>query len=146
MEVIKEFKGKYRFLSNFSPSIIEAGGITYFTMEHYYQAMKTPITSERLKIARVSTATETKRLGRQVILRPDWEDIKIPIMKWGLIEKFKHPELAKLLLATGNAYLTEGNYWHDNIWGDCYCGRPACIEPGQNLLGKTLMEVRDILK
>ena len=40
--------------------------------------------------------------------------------------------------------LIEGNYWHDNYWGNCLC--PKCKEiEGQNQLGKILMKVRSTL-
>jgi ribA/ribD-fused uncharacterized protein len=155
MEIIKEFKGEHEIYSNFYPSIIKAGWITYPTVEHYFQAMKTlphttieiadhegkPITINlRLWISLAPTPLNAKQLGRRLELRPDWEDIKIPVMRWGLIEKFKHPELAKQLLATGNAVLEEGNLWHDKFWGiDLKTGI------GDNHLGKLLMEVRNNL-
>ena len=60
--------------------------------------------------------------------------------------KFKqNADLANKLLATGDSELIEGNRWHDNVWGDCECSR--CINrPGRNLLGKALMEVREVLR
>lgn len=37
--------------------------------------------------------------------------------------------------------LVEGNYWHDNIWGNCECAK--CISfAGQNLLGQLLEVLR----
>lgn len=45
------------------------------------------------------------------------------------------------LLAAGDAELVEGNYWHDNYWGQRSC--PRCINAIRfNQLGKTLMRVR----
>ena len=59
--------------------------------------------------------------------------------------KFLHnPELAEKLKNTGNAELIEGNNWHDNFWGDCGCNRCRSI-PGQNTLGKLLIECRAAL-
>ena len=46
-----------------------------------------------------------------------------------------HPELKEKLLATGDAYLEEGNTWGDRIWG-VYQGQ------GENRLGKILMKIR----
>lgn len=56
----------------------------------------------------------------------------------------RNPELGKLLIATGDALLEEGNKWHDNFWGDCTCDDCRDIE-GENWLGKLLMQVRDEL-
>ncbi len=38
---IREFKGEFRFLSNFFPSRIYHDGIEYPTVEHAFQAAKT---------------------------------------------------------------------------------------------------------
>ena len=48
------------------------------------------------------------------------------------------------LLSTSNATLVEGNWWHDNFWGDCYCPKCKGI-PGANTLGRLLMELRSKL-
>jgi predicted NAD-dependent protein-ADP-ribosyltransferase YbiA (DUF1768 family) len=58
--------------------------------------------------------------------------------------KFGLAWLAERLLATEGEDLVEGNYWHDQIWGDCNCHVHQSI-PGQNLLGKLLMRVRSEL-
>ena len=63
----------------------------------------------------------------------------------GLRKKFANPELRDLLLATGDEELVEGNYWHDNEWGNCTCPRCKNI-PGKNKLGKLLMQVREEIK
>jgi predicted NAD-dependent protein-ADP-ribosyltransferase YbiA (DUF1768 family) len=57
-------------------------------------------------------------------------------------EKYKqNPYLAEALLATGDAELEEGNWWHDNTWGACKCEK--CIEQlKENWLGKILMLFR----
>lgn len=85
----------------------------------------------------------SKRLGREVELRPDWDEVKYQVMTQLVMAKFfDHPELTKQLLDTGDALLIEGNSWHDNIWGDCRCGRPECSKPGLNWLGHILMVAR----
>ena len=53
----------------------------------------------------------------------------------------RHEELRKKLLATGDAYIVEGNHWHDNFWGNCSCSRCDRLV-GQNHLGKILMLIR----
>ena len=50
--------------------------------------------------------------------------------------KFQWPDLQVKLLATGDAYLEEGNTWGDRIWG-------TVDGQGENRLGKILMQVRD---
>jgi predicted NAD-dependent protein-ADP-ribosyltransferase YbiA (DUF1768 family)/hypoxanthine phosphoribosyltransferase len=69
----------------------------------------------------------------------DWNQRRIVLMAELLLEKFKHPELAEMLLKTGDKYLVEGNTWNDVSWG-VSGGR------GRNLLGVMLMEIRDSLR
>ena len=139
--MIVEFDGEYAFLSNFYPSTIYHDGITYPTNEHFFQAMKTLDIDERKAIAAADTPGKAKRMGRNVKLRPDWEKIKVDVMRLGLILKFTDAELAEKLIATGDEELVEGNWWHDNTWGNCHCTE-CSRKGGRNLLGMLLMEVR----
>jgi len=138
---IDRFTGEYEFLSNFFPSPIRMhDGMTYPTVEHAFQAHKTHSLLLRLTISDLSTPNESKRAGRQLELRDDWEDIKDFIMEEALRQKFvTHSELKEKLLATRNAELIEGNTWGDTYWG-------VCRGKGKNRLGKLLMALRDKLK
>lgn len=133
--MIDQFKDEYFFLSNFYPSEIIIDNITFPTVEHYFQAMKTVNQSEIIKIADALTPGEAKRLGRRVHLRADWESIKDEVMLNGLRKKFSIPELKDKLLATKEEYLVEGNTWGDKYWG-------ICDGEGENHLGILLMKVR----
>ena len=135
------FENEFEFLSNFSKSEIILDGIIYPTVEHFFQAMKTKDPIQRAEIAAAPTPGKAKRLGRQVQLRSDWEEIKEQVMEDGLRLKFADPELKAKLLATGDKYLEEGNTWHDNYWGVCYCVNCQDIM-GKNHLGKLLMKLR----
>lgn len=143
--MIKEFDGIYAFLSNFWTSPIEFEGIVYPTNEHFFQAMKTLDPKARKAIAAAPTPGKAKRMGRNVQLRADWEQVKEEIMLRGLRLKFKDPHLRISLLMTGDQELIEGNWWHDNTWGNCSCERCHVIH-GRNLLGKLLMKVRQEIK
>lgn len=142
--MIAEFKDEYEFLSNFYPSPFTVDGIYYPTVEHYFQAMKTLNIEKRKEIAAASTPGRAKRLGRTVELRPDWEEVKIDVMRNGLAYKFAHhSDLRRKLIATGDQYLEEGNHWCDNFWGSCHCLK--CQDKvGQNNLGKLLMQLREL--
>ena len=59
--------------------------------------------------------------------------------------KFAIPELREKLLATKDAELIEGNWWHDNFWGNCLCSKCKDIQ-GKNMLGKLLMKEREQIK
>lgn len=140
MKIINCFDGEFAFLSNFYNSPIEKDGIVYPTNEHFFQAMKTLDNEERKRIAAAETPGKAKRMGRNVKLRPDWEECKYQVMKEGLTLKFLcHKELAEKLIATGDAQLIEGNWWGDTTWG-------ICNGVGENHLGKLLMEIRGDLR
>ena len=143
--MIVEFDGDYAFLSNFYPSTIYHEGITYPTNEHFFQAMKTLDIDERKAIAAAETPGLAKRMGRNVKLRPDWEQVKVDVMRTGLMLKFTDAALAEKLLATGDEELVEGNWWHDNTWGNCHCTE-CSRKGGRNLLGMLLMELRKELQ
>lgn len=138
--MIGNFDGKYAFLSNFYPSsVTDEDDITYPTVEHYFQAMKTLDKAQRFNMAIQSTPRKAKRLGRKCNLRPDWESIKDSIMEDALRKKFSDPILKKALLDTGDEYLEEGNTWGDQYWG-------VCNGTGKNKLGKLLMKLREEFK
>ena len=143
--MINRFEGKYSFLSNFYQSTISDGNLMFPTVEHMFQAAKTTDMVEYEKIACARTPNEAKYLGRHVALREDWEEVKEQVMYKALVEKFSIPDLRRLLLATGDEELVEGNVWHDNTWGNCTCERCRNIE-GQNKLGKLLMKIREEIK
>lgn len=144
--MITEFDGKYAFLSNFFYAPFVYDGIIYPTNEHFFQAMKTLDQEKRKQIAEAKTPGAAKRMGRQVQLREDWEEVKYTAMRVGVERKFDaHPGLAEKLIATGDAILIEGNSWHDNTWGSCFCSKCAAIA-GKNWLGEILMERRKELK
>ncbi len=133
------FRNEYWFLSNMYPIDLKVNGVLYHSSENYYQSHKTESTCARCLIAGV-TPRESKRLGRRVTLRSDWNDVKINVMKDALFYKFSQDkDLRDKLIATGNTELIEDNTWNDRFWG-------VCNGEGINHLGKLLMELRDELK
>jgi len=144
--MINNFDREYAFLSNFYNSpMIGFDGINYPTVEHAFQAQKTLNYKERLMIANALTPGKAKRLGRQVQLRDGWNNIKNEVMYNYVFHKFsQNPDLKQKLIDTNFEYLEEGNTWHDNYWGNCYCAKCQYIK-GENHLGKILMQVRDEL-
>ena len=116
-------------------------GVAYWTVENYYQAMKTLNEIHRKQIAGMSAA-KAKKAGRKVELRPNWEEVKLSVMEKALKHKFQEgTSQHKKLMETGSEEIVEQNYWHDNYWGQCTC--PKCSgRKGQNILGKMLMQIR----
>lgn len=134
--MIDKFTGEYRWLSNFYPAEILYDGLTYPTSEHAYQAAKTLDVKKRQYIANLPSPGKAKRAGQLVVLRADWEQVKIAVMREIVRAKFsQHPDLRFKLVQTGDEELVEGNTWGDRFWG-------VCNGSGQNQLGKILMEVR----
>lgn len=140
-DVINRFDGDYEFLSNFANTLIrDDEGIYYTTVEAAFQAAKTHDLELRRRMARFKPG-EAKRFGRKVDLRPDWEEVKDEVMYQFVKQKFSDNSFGyrDKLLATGDAELVEGNYWHDTYWG-------VCNGVGKNRLGKILMRVREELR
>lgn len=138
---IQDFSGEYEFLSNFYERPFFWYGRTYPSLEHAYQAAKATNAKDWDSVFYTGTPGESKKAGRKIKCRSDWEHVKYNIMEDLLMHKFRSREMAELLVATGDAHLLEGNVWHDNIWGNCWC--PKCKDkPGTNWLGIALMTTR----
>ena len=129
----------YSEFSNFAIYPIHIDGITFPTVEHFYQWSK--ITNEKYKemILQTPNPVEAKRIGgyKKARMRNDWDKIKFDVMYRAVKAKFEqHPELMNLLLNTGDSKLVHDSPW-DNYWGNGPKG------DGYNMLGKILMEIRD---
>ena len=135
---ILEFRGEYRWLSNFAPSTVVYGGVKYPTVEHAYQAAKTVNAEERWKIQECKTPGKAKRVGKTVTLRSTWLIQRHFVMKELLLQKFGSNPYRDLLLDTGDEELIEGNNWGDTYWG-------VCNGVGENYLGVTIMNIRNYI-
>jgi ribA/ribD-fused uncharacterized protein len=138
MKNITQFQGENRWLSNFWDAEITYEGITYPTVEHAYQANKSTSDMIRKAIAELPYPSNAKKSGKSIVIRDDWEDVKLSIMEDLVRLKFQIPELAEKLKATSDVELIEGNYWNDTFWGVC-----LKTGTGENNLGKILMRIRD---
>jgi ribA/ribD-fused uncharacterized protein len=95
---------------------------------------------EREEILKAATPGRARRLGQKVSMRPDWDDVKIIIMRELTRIKFQNPGLREKLICTGRHHLIEGAPWGDRFWG-------VCEGEGENHLGRILMDVRaEIMK
>ena len=136
---IKGFFGDYRFLSNFELGRVVFEGVQYPSSENAYQAAKSLDPQVRAKFVNISP-NESKKLGRKIDVREDWEEVKYGIMYQIVLDKFsRNYELGDLLIETGDKYLEETNNWKDKVWG-------VCDGVGKNWLGKILMDVRTQIK
>jgi len=127
--------------SNYHPSKCEYEGLQYENGEAAFQSAKTLNKEERRKFQTVNPSA-AKRMGRQLELRPNWEEVKYNVMLDILLSKFQEPSLKQMLLDTGSKIIVEDTTgWHDNEWGDCSCEK-CKSQQGKNLLGKALVEIR----
>lgn len=136
--MISAFRGKYYFLSNFYAAPVVWDGVSYKNNEAAFQSAKVG-REYRQEFAEL-TASEAKKLGRKVPLRPDWENVKERIMYEVCLAKFsQNEELKEKLLLTGECALEECNTWGDKVWG-------TVNGEGENKLGKILMKIREELR
>lgn len=135
--VIDRFRGEYDFLSNFFYAPIGYRSYTYMTNEHAYQAARAITRYDHHYVATAPSAKEAKRRGHQIRSNPDWEFMKLEIMKEIVKAKFdQHPMLKVRLMATSPHFLAEGNDWGDKYWG-------TVDGVGENNLGEILMALRE---
>ncbi len=93
-----------------------------------------------LNISILETPGEAKKYGRTVVMRSDWDEVKLEVMENIVRAKFMQlPYLREKLLLTEDIILEEGNTWGDTFWG-VYDGE------GTNHLGLILMKVRKELQ
>lgn len=148
--MIDIFRGEYDWLSNFYMRPISVGGVPLKSNEHFYHSCRTVNPQEVKFILDAPTAYEAKKRSRTVTTRSNWHAINVGAMAIGLWYKFTYNlDLQGKLLLTGDKVLIEGNWWHDNFWGDCKFGRGfvgVCERcqfiKGQNKLGKLHMQLR----
>lgn len=150
-EVILFWKTKERFggLSNMAAGFpLRINGIEIPTAEALYQACRFPdypdlqreIISQRSPIA-----AKAKSRSNKAKTRPDWENVKVEIMRWCLrVKLVQHwDRFASLLLETEDKPIVEYSR-RDDFWGakELSDGRLK----GRNVLGKLLMELREEVK
>ena len=146
---------EYGFLSNWDLSKFTVSGTVYSSMEQYMMHQKALCFHDdnvARQILETDDVSEIKQLGRMVSGYDDitWNGVRQIIVYEGLLAKFsQNEELRKMLKETGNAILAECAV-KDRIWG---IGLSLTDSnrfdkekwKGQNLLGYSLMMVRDRL-
>lgn len=146
---------KNGYLSNWYMSEFVMDEITFSSMEKYmmYQKAKTFQDQENLEnILQSDDVAQIKEHGRRVKNYDDtvWNGIRQIIVYNGLLEKFsQNEELGKQLKATKESLLAECAVG-DKIWGiGLSMHDPDRMDvakwKGKNLLGFSLMKVREVL-
>lgn len=144
------------FLSNWYPSHFSVDDNKFTSMEQYMMYKKAVIFNDEKianEILSITDVAEIKRLGRLVSGYNDniWNGLRQIIIYEGLIEKFiQNDTLREKLLETQDAILAECAV-KDCIWGIGLSMRDdnrfeMSKWRGQNLLGYSLMMVREKIK
>lgn len=142
--------------SQWADSLFEIDGIQYVTAEQWMMAEKARTFNDEetlQKILYYTSPSVQKKLGRQVKNYNDevWASKRFDAVVKGNYAKFSQNELLKhILLGTGDRILVEASPT-DRIWGIGLAEEdPRCLDEsqwrGQNLLGKALMKVRNMLR
>lgn len=136
------YEQDFYVLSNFSAFSLMWKGIRFPTSEaayHWEKFPNSPSVQEAIAIA-ISAHEAFKIAERNKALRrPDWDSVKVDIMREILREKAnQHEYVRRKLLATGDRELVE-NSWRDDFWGW------GPNKDGKNQLGKLWMEIRSQL-
>lgn len=143
------------YLSNWYYSDFILDGMRFNSVEQYMmynKAITFGDTETAQKILNTNNFKLMKQLGREVHNYNDrvWSSIRYDVVKAGVLAKFsQNAGLAEKLLNTGNSLLAECAV-RDRILGiGLGMSNPDRFNPamwkGQNLLGKVLMDVRNIL-
>lgn len=118
--------------------------------EALYQACRFPHLPEvqREIIAQVSPMTaKMKSKPHRNDSRADWYQVRVGVMRWCLRVKLAqhYTEFGRILLATGDRPIVEESR-KDDYWGAKAVGSDGESLMGQNVLGRLLMELRELLK
>lgn len=143
------------FLSNWYPSVFQLNGIEFFSVEQfmmYRKAMCFHDADIAEQVLGTEDAARIKALGRLVSGFDDnyWSGIRQIVVYEGLTAKFSQNEnLKELLMGTGREILAECAV-KDLVWGIGLSMKDKKRYDrkewrGQNLLGYTLMMVRESL-
>ena len=143
-------------LSQWYPCKFKSNNIEYNCAEQYMMSEKAKLFKDEETYQLILKETSQKKikgLGRLIknFNDEEWNKHKISIVVQGNILKFsQNEELKNFLIGTGDKILVEASPY-DRIWGiGIDENNPYVTNPhkwkGENLLGFSLMEVRDIIK
>lgn len=147
------FTGSLKVPNTKIPGIEHTQGYNFITAEHYMMYSKAILFADYQVAAEILSTINphlVKKLGRKVKnFNPDvWDKYKYKIVVNGNYLKFQqNPTLYSELQQTANMDIAEASPW-DNIWGIGISpakAKAGVVWRGSNLLGKAIVEVRDIL-
>lgn len=115
------------------------------TSEALYQACRFPhLPDIQRRILNEASPMAAKMVSKpyRSQSRPDWDYVRVKVMRWCLVAKLiqNWDAFASLLLSTKNAAIVEESR-KDSFWGAIPCGDERL--EGHNALGRLLMEIRE---
>lgn len=145
---------EYGYFSNFAKYSITVNNIIFNCNEQFIMYTKAKMFNDEetaTLIMQTNNPREIKRLGRLVknFNQKEWENNVNTVADVCNLYKFSsHPQLRTKLLETGNEVIAEASPY-DNIWGigvDSITGKDITKWKGKNILGNSLMRVREIIR
>ena len=146
---------KYGVFSQWYPSeFIDFEGVKYSSAEQYMMYQKALLFQDKetaQEILKENNPKNIKALGRKIKNFDEkvWNDKKLCIVIMGNYHKFSNNvEMGELLLSTGDELIAEASPV-DKIWGigiDEQNAINGADWRGENLLGKSLIVVRNLIK
>ena len=147
--VFLKTKEAFGGLSNMAGGFpLEVNGIRILTSEALYQACRFPHLPEVQKLIITQTSPMTAKMKskpHRSNSRPDWDQVRVNIMRWCLRVKLAQnwAKFSKLLLGTGERPIVEESR-RDDFWGAKPIDEQTLV--GMNVLGRLLMELREEVK
>jgi ribA/ribD-fused uncharacterized protein len=146
----------HKEFSNMHEAPIQVDGITFPTVEHYFQWSKAKMFGDveiQNKILKTASPKSVKSYGKKVkgFDEEAWNEKKDSVMRTAVKAKLmQHPDILKKLRDTGTRPIAEadprGKYWGIGTSAETSKAKDPSRWPGQNKLGKILMELRDEVK
>jgi len=134
------YEQEFYVLSNFSAFTLQWDGWFFDTSEaaYHYEKFKghAPYICDQIRTAPSAHEAFKIALWQKEHRRPNWDDVKVDVMRNILRAKTgQHEYVRHKLLQTGDRDLIEDS-WRDDYWGW------GPNRDGQNMLGKLWMEIR----
>ncbi len=123
-------------------------GMRILTSEALYQACRFPHRPEVQRLIIEQTSPMTAKIKSEPYRhdsRPDWDHVRVKIMRWCLRVKLAQNwrTFSALLLETGERPIVEESR-RDDFWGASPTAEGTLV--GMNVLGRLLMELREAVK
>jgi type I restriction enzyme, S subunit len=149
--VFSKTKEGFGGLSNMAAGFpLQVNGAYIRTSEALYQACRFPHLPDVQRLIIVEASPMTAKMKSKPYRkdsRPDWDRVRVKIMRWCLRVKLAQnwSDFSRLLLSTGDRPIVEESR-KDDFWGAKVVSGDTHTLVGTNALGRLLMEIREQVK